>query len=51
VEKTYNVEVAAVLPHSDEMMILASSGIFSLQYPDHPISKSYERVSRLLMGD
>ena len=40
VEQTYNAQVAAVLPHSDEMMILASSGIFSLKYPDHPISKS-----------
>lgn len=40
VEQTYNANVAAVLPHSDEMMVLASSGIFSLKYPDHPISKS-----------
>jgi MinD-like ATPase involved in chromosome partitioning or flagellar assembly len=40
VMQTYNVKVGAVLPHSDEMMILASSGIFALKYPDHPISKS-----------
>ena len=40
VAQTYNAHVAAVLPHSDEMMVLASSGIFSLKYPDHPISKS-----------
>src|SRR5574337_155309 len=32
VEKTYNCEVAAVLPHSDEMMTLASSGVFVLRY-------------------
>ncbi len=51
VEKTYNVEVASVLPHSDEMMILASSGIFSLKFPEHEISKSYDLVSHLLMGD
>ncbi len=38
VEKTYNCEVAAVLPHSDEMMVLASGGIFVLRYPDHPVS-------------
>ena len=31
VEQTYNCEVAAVMPHADEMMILASSGIFALK--------------------
>jgi MinD-like ATPase involved in chromosome partitioning or flagellar assembly len=38
VEETYGCEVAAVLPHSEEMMILASAGIFVLQYPEHPIT-------------
>ena len=41
IEKTYNVEVAAVLPHSDEMMALASSGIFVLRYPNHPVTQQY----------
>ncbi|MBN2385654.1 MAG: MinD/ParA family protein [Anaerolineales bacterium] len=48
VEQTYNCQVAAVLPHSDEMMILASSGIFSLQYPDHPVSRGLKDVVALL---
>lgn len=39
VQQTYDANVAAVLPHSDEMMTLASSGIFSIQYPDHPMTK------------
>ncbi|MCZ2120978.1 MAG: MinD/ParA family protein [Anaerolineales bacterium] len=39
VEQTYDAKVAAVLPHSDEMMTLASSGIFSVRYPDHPVTK------------
>jgi MinD-like ATPase involved in chromosome partitioning or flagellar assembly len=39
VEQTYDAKVGAVLPHSDEMMILASSGIFSLRFPDHPVTK------------
>lgn len=39
VEQTYDATVAAVLPHSDEMMTLASSGIFSIRYPDHPMTK------------
>jgi hypothetical protein len=33
VEETYDCEVGAVLFHSDEMMTLASEGIFSLRYP------------------
>ncbi|MBI3161900.1 MAG: MinD/ParA family protein [Chloroflexi bacterium] len=39
VEQTYNATVGAVLQHSDEMMTLASSGIFSVRFPDHPITK------------
>ena len=49
VEKTYNSEVAAVLPHSDEMMTLASAGIFVLQYPDHPLSQSLRGVANRLV--
>ena len=37
-QDTYQVEIAAVLPHSDDMMALASGGIFALRYPDHPIT-------------
>jgi septum site-determining protein MinD len=49
VEQTYDCEVAAVLPHSDEMMVLASAGIFVLRYPDHPVTAILEQaVSRLL---
>lgn len=49
VEKTYNCEVAAVLPHSDEMMTLASAGIFVLRYPDHPITALLKQaVGKLL---
>ncbi|MBI3150787.1 MAG: MinD/ParA family protein [Chloroflexi bacterium] len=39
VEQTYDAKVGAVLPHSDEMMTLASSGIFSVRFPDHPVTK------------
>jgi MinD-like ATPase involved in chromosome partitioning or flagellar assembly len=44
VEETYSTDVAAVIPHSDEFMALASSGIFSLQYPDHKVSGLYKQV-------
>ncbi len=40
VEQTYDATVGAVFPHSDEMMTLASSGIFSIRYPDSPVTKA-----------
>jgi MinD-like ATPase involved in chromosome partitioning or flagellar assembly len=50
VEQTYNCEVAAVLPHSDEMMALASAGIFVLRYPDHPIATALKQVATRLVS-
>lgn len=50
VEQTYDCEVAAVMPHSDEMMTLASSGIFVLKYPDNTLTQSLKQVvARLMM--
>jgi len=40
VEQTYNAKVGAVFPHSEEMMSLASSGIFSIRYPDNVVTKA-----------
>jgi MinD-like ATPase involved in chromosome partitioning or flagellar assembly len=45
VEQTYGCEVAAVLPHSEEMMTLASAGIFALRYPDHPMTTLLREVA------
>ncbi len=50
VEQTYGCEVAAVLPHSDDLMILSSAGIFSLRYPDHPITFLYRQIAAKLMA-
>jgi MinD-like ATPase involved in chromosome partitioning or flagellar assembly len=50
VEKTYECEVAAVLPHSDELMVLSSAGIFALKYPDHPVTGLYRQVATRLMA-
>ena len=44
VEETYNATVAAVFTHSDEMMTLASSGIFSIQYPDSAVTKAMREL-------
>lgn len=50
VEQTYGAPVGAVLPHSDEMMTLASSGIFSVHYPDHPVTKGLRSLVDQLKG-
>jgi MinD-like ATPase involved in chromosome partitioning or flagellar assembly len=50
VEQTYGCEVAAVLPHSDDLMNLASEGIFVMRYPDHPISALYRQVATKLIA-
>jgi septum site-determining protein MinD len=51
VEQAYGCDVAAVLPHSDEMMNLASEGIFVTRYPDHPLTDLYRQVAaRLPIG-
>ncbi|MBX3010402.1 MAG: MinD/ParA family protein [Caldilineaceae bacterium] len=47
---TYQCEVAAVFPHSDELMALASSGIFSMQYPTHPMTSIYQELVAQLVG-
>lgn len=45
VEQAYGCPVAGVLPHSDEMMSLASGGIFVFQYPDHPLTGLYRQIA------
>src|SRR5918998_483466 len=50
VEKTYDCEVAAVLPHSDELMVLSSEGIFALRHPDHPLTGLYRQIASRIMS-
>ncbi len=50
VEKLYSAEVAAVMPHSDEMMALASAGIFATRFPDHTVTALYKQVAARLMA-
>ncbi len=50
VEQTYGCTVGAILPHSDEMMALASAGIFVLRYPEHPMTARIERLARMLIA-
>lgn len=50
VEDAYDCGVAAVLPHTPELMELSSAGIFSLALPEHPLTALYRQVSRALLA-
>ncbi len=50
VEGAYGCPVAAVLPHSDELMALASGSLFVLRYPDHPVTAQYRRLAAQVLG-
>ena len=49
VEEIYDAPVAGILPHSDEMMVLASAGVFALKYPDNQLTKVVESVANYIM--
>ena len=49
VEHTYGCPVAAVMPHSEELMTLGSSGLFVLRFPAHPITVLYQQIANRLM--
>jgi len=48
-EQAYQCEVVGVIPHSDEMMTLASNGIFAVHYPNHPITRLYAEIASKLI--
>jgi MinD-like ATPase involved in chromosome partitioning or flagellar assembly len=45
VEKTYGCQVAGILPLSEDVVRLASAGIFCLHYPDRPVSRELRRIA------
>ena len=49
VGEAYGKEVTAVLPHSDEMMALASQSVFIIKYPNDPLTASFKQVAAGLM--
>jgi MinD-like ATPase involved in chromosome partitioning or flagellar assembly len=50
VEEAYGCPVVAVLPHSDELMALASAGVFASRYPDHPMTALYKQAAVRLVS-
>jgi septum site-determining protein MinD len=50
VTDAYGCEVAAVLPHSDDLMAFSSRGIFVLEQPDHPLVAMYDQLATRIIG-
>ncbi|MCC5660826.1 MinD/ParA family protein [Nostoc sp. XA010] len=50
VEKIYNVSVAGILPLSEEVVQLASNGVFSLRYPQHSITQTIKEMTEQIAG-
>lgn len=50
VAAAYDCEVAAVLPHSDELMTLSSEAVFAVRNPSHPLTEQYRQVAARLLA-
>jgi septum site-determining protein MinD len=49
-QQTFECEVAAVLPYSDEMMSMPGPHIFVFNYPDHPLTLHLKEAMAQLMA-
>lgn len=49
VEETYSEKVAGIFPLSEDIVQLASEGVFCLKYQDHPLSQEFRRVAQQIM--
>jgi len=50
VTDTYHCSVVGILPLSEDVVRLASEGIFCLHYPDHPVSKAVAEVAQWVLA-
>lgn len=50
VQQTYGVTVAGVFPLSEDVARLASTRVFCMQHPDHPITRELEEVASGLLA-
>ncbi len=50
IERTFNAEVVAMIPHCDELMSLASEDIFAVRYPDHAVTAELKKVIQKMLA-
>jgi len=44
IEKTYGYSVEAIIPHSDELMVLGSKALFCHQFPENEIAFTFKSI-------
>lgn len=49
VEATYQEVVAGALPLSEDVVQLASEGVFCVRYPDHPVSQVFRQITQKII--
>jgi septum site-determining protein MinD len=47
-QTTYQLPVAGVIPLAEQMVTLASAGVFCLHYPDHPLTQTLRALADTL---
>lgn len=50
IEKTYDLPVAGMLPLSEDVVRLASAGVFVVNQPEHPISEEIGRIAQRVVA-
>ena len=50
IEKKLGCQVAAVLPHIEELMVLGNQGIFACDYPNHPATGLFKQIAQKLVA-
>ena len=51
VEAAYDVPVAGIFPLSEDIVQLASNGVFCLQYQTHPVSQEFRKVAEQIINN
>ncbi|BAU42538.1 MinD/ParA family protein [Leptolyngbya sp. O-77] len=46
IEETYDAPVAGIFPLSEDVVQLASEGVFCMKFPDHPVSQEFQRLAQ-----
>jgi MinD-like ATPase involved in chromosome partitioning or flagellar assembly len=49
VQETYGEPVAGIFPLSEDVVQLASEGVFCAKFPDHPLSQEFHKVAKQIM--
>lgn len=49
VEETYAETVAGVFPLSEDLVLLASEGVFCVKNPEHPLSQEFRQVAQQII--